>query len=301
MSLSLKQAATAVSSAGVNPSQVVAATGGLAGALQQAASGVNTKSAASASSTLASGLGNLPGGAGAAGALKNLGAGAKDKIGALEGKLSGLKDSASAAKDKLKGMNNKLGGALDKLKDGIASLATAKLAGIDIPKLDIAAALSKSGLPSGIASQLESQLSAISSGGGVPVSMPVIAINTTDRQEITAAIDNLLGDPSIPPPNMLGEVSEEATSELESTNKITIEQLQEIGSAGSAYTQAASKASKAYAKFEKALHKLPQGDPQIEALREEALKLVQISDEKQKIFKDLKAKYKYDDGVTVIY
>lgn len=285
MSLSLKQAATAVSSAGVNPSQVVAATGGIAGALQQAASGVSVKSAASASSTLASGLGNLPGGAGAAGALKNLGAGAKDKIGALGGKLSGLKDSASAGKDKLKGMNNKLGGALDKLKGGIASLATAKLTGIDIPKLDIAAALGKSGLPSGIASQLESQLSAISSGGGVPVSMPVIAINTTDRQEITAAIDNLLGDPSIPPPNMLGEVSEATVSTFESGQKAIKSKASQVSDLALEYDKAQKASDKAFAKFEKAVHTLPAGDPKIEALKQEGLKLLLEAEAKGKAFR----------------
>lgn len=262
----LQKAATAVNSVtGVDPSQAISATGSVAGALQQAATGVSTKVAATASSTLASGLGNLPGGAGAAGALTNLSKGVADKAGALGGKLSGLKDAASAAKDKLGGLGNKLGGALDKLKGGMADNLTAKLNNLAPPTLDIGAALAKSGLPSGIASQLESQLSAISSGGGVPVSMPVIAINTTNRQEITAAIDNLLGDPSIPSPSMLGEVSEAATSQLEAVQKATTDDYLELSNLSGKTTKAFYKARKLDQAFEKAKSSLPQGDPKIQA------------------------------------
>jgi hypothetical protein len=288
----LQKAATAVNSVtGINPAEAVNATGSVAGALKQAAEGVSTKLAAASSATLASGLGNLPGGAGAAGALTNLSKSATDKLGSLGGKISGLKDAGSALKDKLGGASNKLGGALDKLKGGLKENLTSKLNGLSPPNLDIGAALAKTGLPSGIASQLESQLSAISSGGGVPVSMPVIAVNTTNREEITAAISNLLGDPGIPPPNMLGEVSESAVSEVEAAKKATTDNYLELGKLASKTKDAFYKAIKLEKAFDKAKNTLPQGDPKIQAAYDAYMAASVEYSDNDKALKEFKKKY----------
>lgn len=261
---------------GTSPTTAINALGSVAEAAKQAASGVLTNSAASAASTLASGLSNLPGGAGAAGALVNnatsaLGA-AANKLGAAAGALgsatTGLSDLANGIKDK----------------------ATAAINNLKPPALDPAAALSKSGLPSGIASQLAAQISAIGSGGSVPISMPTIAVNTTNRGEITEQLSALLGE-GIPKPNMLGEVKESTVSSFESYQKDRTTKIQEVGAAASASSDAFYKASKLQSAFEKAKRTLPQGDPKIQSAYDAYMAASVDYDNKWTAYKDLKKKY----------
>jgi len=261
---------------GLTPTNAVSAFGSVKDSVLQAPSQlVSNKLASTAVGTLSSGLSNLPGGAGAAGALVN---NAKNL---LSGDASAAKGKLGAAAGKLGSLSNGLQDKLNKSKD----LATSKLNNLKPPKLDSAALLSKAGIPSGLASQLQSQISAISSGGGVPVSMPVIAINTTNRAAITAAVDSLIEDPGIPKPNLLGEVSEATVSTFESGQKAIKSKASQVSDLALEYDKAQKASDKAFAKFKKAVNTLPAGDPKIEALRQEGLKLLLEAEAKEKAFR----------------
>lgn len=273
---------------GVSPTNAVTSLGGIKDALAQTAAGTMTnKLGSSAVSTLSSGLSNLPGGAGAAGALTNLSKSATGTLGSVTSKLGGLKNPASALTSKLSGAKNKLGGLSKSLEGKLGSvkdLASSSINNLKPPKLDAAALLSKSGLPSGLAAQLESQISAIGSGGGIPVSMPVAALNTTNRGAITAAVDSLIGDPGIPKPNLLGEVQESTVSEYEAGQEKTKMTANEIIALGEDWQKSQKEFDKAYEKFSAAKGKLPAGDPQLETLRQEAAKIYIESDKKREAF-----------------
>ena len=273
---------------GVTPTNAVSSLGGIKDALSQTAAGAITgKLGSSAVSTLSSGLSNLPGGAGAAGALTNLSKSATGALGSLGNKLGGLSNPTSALKSTLGGATSKLGGLSKSLTGKLGSvkdLASSAINNLKPPKLDAAALLSKSGLPSGLAAQLESQISAISSGGGVPISMPVAALNTTNRGAITAAVDSLIGDPGIPKPNLLGEVQEATVSEYEAGKEKTKSKADEIIALGEDWQKTQKEFDKAYEKFSAAKGKLPAGDPQLETLRQEAAKIYIESDKKREAF-----------------
>lgn len=216
-------------------------------------------------SALASGITNLPGGSGAIGALVN-------KAGSVTGKLGTL------------------GGALDKLGGDIANKFSAELNKIT-PTLDAAASLAKSGFPAGAAAQLEAQISSISSGGAIPISMPVVALNTTNRAEISAQNESLLGDPGIPAPNQLGEVSQGTVDKYEAAQKATTETYEELGKLASKGQAAFYKAAKLDKAFEKAKSTLPQGDPKIQEAYDAYMAASVEYADADKEFKEFKKKY----------
>lgn len=260
VSSTINSAATSLNSVtGINPTTAVNALGSITEAAKQSASGTLINSATSAVSTLASGLSNLPGGAGAAGALVNNATnqltGAADKLGAAAGTLGG----ATAG--------------LTGLANDIKDKATSALNNLKPPSLDPAAALAKSGLPSGLASKLAAQISAISSGGGVPISMPTIAINTTNRGEITSQINALLGEAGIPKPNLLGEVQQSTKDSYENLIKQENEKAKACEELKKAYQKANDAKYKMSDKIGKARKKLPQGSPELEALETEYSKI----------------------------
>jgi hypothetical protein len=158
----------------------------LIGAANTIASGITS----SVTSTVASGLSKLPGGAGVAAAVTNLGSGSlpalpgtdtlKDAItGSFATALTGVNQLTANAQALLDGAQTQIGG----VKELLSSV-----------------------LPPGAASQLQSALSSLtSSGSGIKI--PSIALNTTDRASLTDAISSTLGDPGIPAPNF-GEVDE---------------------------------------------------------------------------------------------
>ena len=243
---SITSAASVLNSVtGIKPSGAVDAFGSVSSIVAGASAGSLSTAINSGVSTLASGLSNLPGGASAAAALKN------NALGAAANKLG----SATAG--------------LQGLAKGIADKATSALNNLKPPSLDPAAALAKSGLPSGLAASLASQISAIGSGGSVPVGMPVIAINTTNRASITDAVNQLIGDPGIPKPNQLGEISPATTNTVESFEQSRSKELSKLADWAVKNSKLSKKADKAEAAYQKALKKLPQGDPSIQALYDE--------------------------------
>jgi hypothetical protein len=241
---------------------------GVAGlkSLASAASQVQSGAAAASASSLASGLSNLPGGMKTVGAVVNNALGAINTIPGAE-KISGLiKDAQSAAMNGL---------ALPKLPDGVNALA----------------GLAAAGLPAGAAAQLKSAISSLSSGTGGSIKLPTISFNTTDRGSITSQITSVLGDPKIPMPNLIGEISDKVKSEAEKILK-SGEEILKINAQIFADTEKVLEARKAFYEAEASL---PQGDPGIQAAFDKWLDL-QNSPERKALFaklEDLK------DGVTL--
>lgn len=212
--------------------------GGLSG-LPAAASVIQRGAAAATSSALASGLNNIPGGIKTVGAVLNNAPGALNAIPGAD-KLTGLiSEASSAAMNGLK---------LPEIPGGLNALTS----------------IAKTGLGAGAAAELSSAISALSSGTGGAIKLPTLGFNTVDRSSITAQIGTVLGDPGIPPPNLVGEISDQAkdtAQKLADDSKQildTIDQLDEWN----------DKIDKAKLAYYAADASLPQGDPGIKSARD---------------------------------
>ena len=234
----------------------IASAGGLK-SLASAASQVQTGAAAAKASSLASGLSNLPGGMKTVGAVVNNAVGALNVIPGAE-KISGLiKDAQSAAMNGL---------ALPKLPDGVNALA----------------GLASAGLPAGAAAELKSAISALSSGTGGSIKLPTISFNTTDRASITSQITSVLGDPKIPLPNLVGEISDGAKNALTSA----LDKFKESEQIFKQIDDFDDKIEAAQKAFYEAESSLPQGDPGVKSARDAWLALVD-SPERKALFDKL--------------
>lgn len=212
--------------------------GGLAG-LSSAASVIQQGAAAATSSALASGMNNLPGGIKIAGAVMNNALGAINAIPGAD-KLTGLmKDAQSAAMNGLK---------LPEIPDGLNSLES----------------LALSGLPAGAAAEMKSAMAALSSGTGGSIKLPTFGFNTVDRSGITSQISDVLGDPGIPPPNLVGEISSQAKDAIQQLRDSSLETLAVIDELD-AWDDRINAAKEAFYIAESSM---PQGDPSIDAARE---------------------------------
>jgi hypothetical protein len=197
---------------------------------------------ATTASSVASGINNLPGGQEAVNAVVNKSTGEiNSKLGGI-GKLTGLGDAINNA-----------------ASDAINNLAKGKL-----PNLNDVTNKALAGLPSSVSASLQGAISSLSAGGQVPIKLPTVATNTVNREEITAQVKNVLGDPGIPAPNLSGEIAESALSDIrkkEEKNKELTKVVKEM----SEYNKKIDLARKSY---NKALATLPQGDPGIEEARQ---------------------------------
>tara|TARA_Y100000385_G_scaffold290984_1_gene366480 strand:+ start:17930 stop:20005 length:2076 start_codon:yes stop_codon:yes gene_type:complete len=153
---------------------------------------IGSGSQAAEAASIASGLGGLPGGARTATAIVNNLSGAQNLA------APGLSDVSTVAVDlaekAFNGASNPFGGGF--LPDAIEG-------GLN----DIPGGLTKnllSDLPSGVQAQLQSALSSLTTGGGSTIKLPTVAFNTFDRSGITNQIDQVLGNPIIPRPTIIG-------------------------------------------------------------------------------------------------
>lgn len=222
-----------------------------AGSLTQAAKTVSAGVLSAGAGSLASGLNNLPGGAGAVSSITNL---AKSSI----PKLPGTADLKSAITGSATNALNKLGSSLPGNASDLLNKAVGQagsLAGL-LPK----------GLPSGAAAQLQSALGSIAAAGS-GVKVPSIGLNTTDRGSINTAVTTTLDDPGIPAPNF-GEVSEASITKVEDIDNDRAAALERSSQAGRKYTTSLDARDKAFKALEKARKKLPQGDPGINSAQE---------------------------------
>jgi len=225
--------------------------------LSKAASVVQQGAAAASAAALASGISNLPGGIKTVSAVVN---NATDAINKLPGAdaISGLVKDAQAAA--LNGLP------LPSLPSGLGALTS----------------LASKGLPAGAAAELKSAISALSSGTGGSIKLPTIGFNTTDRGSITAQITSVLGDPKIPIPNLVGEISESVKGEVEqvlASGKELFKVIDQIDDFN-------DKIDAAREAFYEAEATLPEGDPQVSELRKAWFALVD-SPERKSLFDKL--------------
>ena len=266
-----------------------AVTGGLTGALG-AVTGAATgllKTATGITANLSTGLGALPGGAGSVASIVNNAVGAINSVpgvGAVTGLIgqassitNGISNLASVNPLASSGALSAAAGAVGALTKGLNELKSGKLT---------LASLASAGLPAGASAQLNAAISSMSSGGAVQIKLPTVAINTTDRSELTSQVTSILGDSKIPAPNYSGEISATAKAALDKINET---RLKELGEQSSQQIRAVGLANAAYSK---AVQELPAGDPGIEAaadtVRAERLALIDITEQRNKL---IRAKY----------
>jgi hypothetical protein len=276
------KAAEEVQSSGTDASDV-------AGVLKSAASnsGINVASIASgAASSAINGLDSVnkavTSGLGAVTNIKAITQNTMNTVGALlpgssSTGLSGLPGAQNAVATIIngaKGAINSIPGASSisgAISQVTASISTGNLAGgasslIDKLKAPGASlqALASVGLSPALASKLNSSIASLSSGGAVPITLPVVGINTNDRTSLTSQLTSVFGSSKIPLPNYNGnpattgdtassdKIRDSLNEQYEKTQKL-IAKVDEVRAARLAYTTAKNE--------------LPAGDPQLDELR----------------------------------
>ena len=236
-------------------------TGVIAG-VTGAVSGI-LKTATGITSNLSTGLAALPGG-GAVASIVNNAVGAVNSvpgvsavtglIGQATSITNGISNLASVNPLASSGALNAVTGAAGALTKGLDDLKSGKLS---------LASLASAGLPVGAASELNAAISSMSSGGAVQIKLPTVAINTTDRGELTQSITSLLGSAKIPMPNFEGNPATlgktQSESSIEKYNKTT----EEINTLSDKRFDLQKELNDARGNLIKAKTELPAGDPGI--------------------------------------
>jgi hypothetical protein len=282
------KAAEDVQSSGTEASDV-------AGVLKSAASSSGIDAASIASGAASSAINGLDSvtkavttGVSSATNIKNVAQNAVSSIGAfLPGNsstgLSGLPGAQNAVATVIngaKGALNSIPGASSisgAISQVTSSISTGSLAGgasslIDKLKVPGASlqALASIGLSPALASKLNSSIASLSSGGAVPITLPIVGINTNDRTSLTSQLASVFGSSKIPLPNYNGNPA--TTGDTPSSDKIR-----------DSFNEQAEKTKKLIAKVDEvraarlaystAKNELPAGDPQLDELRNKWLAL----------------------------
>jgi len=214
-------------------------SGGIS-SLIKAASATQSGSKSSVASLISSGISSLPAGLNSISTVLNKAVNITNSIPGAE-KLSGLiKDAQSAVMNGLPNIVNSVIGKNNSLGSLIAT-----------------------GLSIGEGSQLSSILASLSSSGKSQIKLPQVGFNTFAREAITAKISNLLGNPKIPLPNLLGEVPPDLQNAIAALTNISNEIFKVQDELG----QQDQKIEQAKNAFYAAERNLPQGDPTITQLR----------------------------------
>jgi hypothetical protein len=268
----------------------------VAGVLKSAASASGIDAASIASGAASSAINGLDSvtkavttGVSAASNLASVAQNAVSSIGALlpgnaSTGLSGLPGAQNAVATVIngaKGALNSIPGASSisgAISQVTASISTGNLAGsasslIDKLKVPGASlqALATIGLSPALASKLNSSIASLSSGGAVPITLPVVGINTNaTRASLSTQLASVFGSSKIPLPNYGGnpattgdtpssdKIRDSLNEQYEKTQKL-IAKVDEVRSARLAYSTAKNE--------------LPAGDPQLDELRNKWLAL----------------------------
>jgi len=230
------------------------------GSLQDAANKVQRGATATISSTIASGVSNLPGG-------QKLGESVVDNA---KGAVNAIADGLGPVTNALSDVGAKAFSGADigaSIKAGASALGDISgAAGAITGALTGAAAGALSGaLSPGASAALKSALSALTAGGGSTIKLPVVALNTYNRESLTSLIDSTIGPSIIPRPNLLGKISPKALSAFSALTALRKELTSDI--------KTVSSLSKSLAKQQKAVAEakatLPAGSPEIARLERE--------------------------------
>jgi hypothetical protein len=196
----------------------------------------------------ASGVSNLPGGQGAVDSVVNAAGNPTAIVNAsVKGITDNIKELSTAVTNNISVQGTRVIAGVSNLLTDLKSL-TGNLAQNALK-----------GLPAGVASQLQSAMSAIGSGGSASVKLPEVANNTNDRGALDQQASSLLGDPGIPAPNYNTEIKDLATSTAELASAQS-----DIQAEITKLTQDANEAASALsaAKFN-----FPEGSPEIDRLK----------------------------------
>jgi hypothetical protein len=232
--------------------------GGLT-SLSNAAKVTQSGAGASTASQLASGVTNIPGGMKTISTVVNL---ADNADNSLPGTTVLSREMSSTQTQVLNGLSTarQLTNTLGSVANQIGGLTSAIVAG----------------LPIGQASQLLSSLSALGAGGASPIKLADIGFNTVNRSSLTEQINDVIGDPGIPKPNFVGEVSDATVSSLEQE---LIAALSEIRNIEAELDISLQEETRTYSLLIALERDLPLGDPAIAAARNEYLEATRRSNE----------------------
>jgi hypothetical protein len=245
----------------VSASNLVTSAGAVTTAAGLVTAGLTNGSNSLLPASVSTGLGALPGAQKAVASVVNNAKGALNTIPGTAG-ISAALGQVTAALGSGAALGNLASGLLSKLKNPGASLQ----------------ALASAGLPAGAAATLNSAINSLSSGGALPIKLPVISTNTVDRTAITAQIGAVFGDSKIPVPNYSGNPS--STGETESTSLVDQlaqrrEKIKEFDTRIDAVLSEAKTVKSQYdlavAAYVDIKNNLPAGDPAIEESKEKAV------------------------------
>jgi len=213
-------------------------------------------------SSVASGVSNLPGGTKTIASVVNNLPGSLNQVPGTAGVKTLINNAVTASTNNLSviasatasfGVPNatsptRLVNSITNLKSGLTS-AEGLLDKLKPGSLNLTS-LASTGLSPAAASQLNSAIASLNSGGPVAIKMPTVAVNTTDRGALTEAVGSLL-PPGVPKPNFSGiptvikstaEAQQQNTSEnakkVEELNKQLEEQQKITENAEAAYFRA---------------------------------------------------------------
>ena len=220
------------------------------GKLATAAKIVSKGASATTAAVAASGVSNLPGGQKIAGSVvdnaKGVSNAVADGLSSVTATVGGLAASAFSGKDPGAGIKDLLGAAGSKLGGLTSSLSSA--------------------LSPGAAAALVSALASLTSGGGSSLKLPTVANNTFGtRLSLSSLVSTVLGNPKIPRPNLLGEISTGALSAFKSLKSLKATLAEKTKAVTSEEKKIASK----QAKYAEILSIFPSGSPEIEKAKQE--------------------------------
>jgi hypothetical protein len=263
----VKTAVDTVGSA-LNPTKLLSGLVSTAtSAINTATSAINTvKSAittATSASDVATGLSNIPGGDNAVAAVV-------DNITNSVNQIPGVAQVKGLINEKITpnlaaigtALPNNLGSGLINAATGLKDKLASQINDLSSGKATLAD-LAATGLPASAAASLNSAIGALSSAGTADIKMPVAALNTTDRTELTAQISSVLGSTKIPVPNFSGGISSSARAGISRLDDL-LNQQRKLVVEKEAQGKVADAARKA---FLEAKNNLPAGDPKIEELK----------------------------------
>jgi len=192
---------------------------GLSG-LANAAKTTQAGGLAAKASQLSSGVSNLPGGISAFSSVLNKAQGATNIIPGTEqltSTMNNLQTQVTNGINQVSSVLNTVGSITGSSSlTSLASKAGGLTSGI------------AGSLPLGQATQLLSSVSALGAGGASPIKLPDLGFNTMNRSSITAQVRDLLGNPKIPEPNLIGDIKDETISSLEQKSIEIRQQRNEI-------------------------------------------------------------------------
>ena len=220
------------------------------GKLASAAKIVSKGASATTAAVAAAGVSNIPGGQKIAGSVvdnaKGVSNAVADGLSSVTDQVGGLAAAAFSGKDPSAGIKDLLGDAGSKI-GGLSS----KLSGALSP---------------GAAAALVSALASLTSGGGSVLKLPTVALNTFGtRESISSLVSNVLGNPLIPRPNLLGIIPDNALSAFKSLKSLKATLAEKTKAIASEEKKIAGK----QAKYAELLSTLPAGSPEIEKAKQE--------------------------------